>query len=126
MPTISDIPTASDLHVQLDALNRSIDALTKGSTVTDMVISALPPPDPPDPTLPYPMPISLRLDPPISDPSTITSLRTALQQQADVVTQQLVTMGYENTPTAASATSKVLPQHPMQRERERSLLEARR
>lgn len=134
MATIHDIPTASDLQIQLDALLRAIYHLNNGSTVTEMTVSAIEMPEPklPDPTDPmadppetsmlFPIPIHLLLDPPISNPDTIAALILGMQAQADAIVQQLVSMGYETPTTPVTSEtirswSRMLPQHSMHRER---------
>lgn len=94
MPTISEIPQASTLHTQLDNLNKAIAALNTGSGVTNLTTGA-PAPPPEEPAL-WVMPITVILDPPITDSQTIATLITALQVQADAVTAQLVAAGYED------------------------------
>lgn len=92
MPTISEIPTAATLHTQLDALNLAIAALNAGSTVTNLTVSS--PPAPPENPAAFTMPTMVVLNPPISDPVTVTTITNALQAQADAVTAQLVAGGY--------------------------------
>jgi hypothetical protein len=102
MPTISEIPDAHTLHVQLDAINKAIEALNTGSTVTNITVSA--PPAPPlgatDGPPVFSPPIMILLEPPISDPGTISTLTIALQARADQITAQLVSQGYtDDVPT---------------------------
>lgn len=92
MPNISDIPTASALHLQLESINKAIAALKAGSSITNLTTSA-PPPDPEDPTA-FQMPVMVLLDPPISNSTTLGELSLALEAQADLITQQLVNAGY--------------------------------
>jgi hypothetical protein len=40
--------------------------------------------------------VRVNLDPPITDPRTLSDLAAALQQQSDAITQQLTDMGYTN------------------------------
>ena len=122
MPTISEIPTANALQVQLDSLNRAIAALDfDGSVVSN--ITVIPGTDPNAMPGAFMMSIGLMLDPPISDPTVLDQIQAALQTQANAVQQQLVNMGYTDdtgtvlaqgpTPesqSAQSATQAPLPE----------------
>jgi hypothetical protein len=82
-PTIDDIPQASALHAQLNALNQAIDLLGQpGSTVTSVIVTN------------EANEVSVNPSPPIADPNTLATLATALKDQANAVTQQLAGMGF--------------------------------
>lgn len=115
-PPISAIPDANALHMQLDAINKAIAALQNEATVSNLTVTppytppvvtpgvpmtafpsgAMPraePLPPPDVTI-YTPPITVMLDPPISDPATISTLISALQVRANEITNKLVDSGY--------------------------------
>ena len=101
MPAISEIPGASALQMQLASVNNAIVALgSAGTTLTNIVVA--PAPDQQNPGL-FTPPIGLTLDPAISDPTTLHQLQTALQAQADQITQKLVSMGFSDDTGAVVA-----------------------
>src|SRR3954465_5864674 len=106
MPTVSEIPNASILQTQLTALNTAMAALGAGAPVTNLTIQPSPtvPEGAPPGVVPMPaMPISIFLDPPITNTDTLASLVAALQAQANAVTQELVDMGYTPDPVEPPA-----------------------
>jgi hypothetical protein len=111
MPTIAQIPDAHALHTQLDAVNKAVALLQSGAPVTnltvtpasDLTIPTMAPPLPAagameappvvTPTV-YQPPVTIILDPPITDAATIDVLITALQVRAGEITQTLIDNGY--------------------------------
>jgi hypothetical protein len=94
MTDISEIPTASQLQLQLDTLYKSIDMLgTEGTTIPNMTVMPAPSNDP---MQPFTMAISLNLDPAITNRETLAKLSAALQLRATDISLQLQGMGYQD------------------------------
>lgn len=110
MPNIADIPGAAQLQTQLDTLLRAIDLLgQEGATVPNLTVAPGPQTDPGI----FVMPIGVSLSPPISKPETLAAIVSALQAQADDVTQQLVDMGFTDAaPEAPPETGDGEPPKP--------------
>lgn len=103
MPTIADIPGAAQLQAQLDTLNRAIAMLAaEGTTISSVTIVPAPPSDPM--TGFATMPVGVTMSPPISAPETLAALVSALQAQADGITQELLDMGYTQETAEPRAT----------------------
>ena len=114
-PPISAIPDAHTLHMQLDAVNKSIAALQTGASVSNLTVTPpytppvstpgvpmmasspgaapraepLPPPD----TAVYTPPNTIMLDPPITEQGTIDALIPALRERAHDITDKVVDQG---------------------------------
>lgn len=84
--SISDIPTASQLEVQLGNLNDAVVALADGGAVINITVTSN-----------SFIPITVNLNPPSNDPALLQSVAEALQHRADDIEQELVDMGYEKT-----------------------------
>lgn len=105
MPTITQIPEAATLQMQLDLLLKAVEALgVDGTTVPNVTIAPGPPTDISVPS-PFYMAIGLSLTPPISDAATLAELGTALYAQAEAIQQQLVDMGYNDDVTQDTLTN---------------------
>lgn len=98
-PSIEEIPTASQLQQRLDLLNNAVEALGLGAPVTNLTVGV--PPNA-DPTL-LVMPMPITLDPPITNPDTLTNLMEQLRVQAEHIEAQLLAMGYAPPAKSASA-----------------------
>jgi HAMP domain-containing protein len=100
MSDIAQIPQASQLQQQLDTLNRAIQQLYAGMPIISLTVQQ----DMNVPISPGTMagPVFVTLSPPIGNPATLNELATALEAQADAVTQQLVDMGYAQPPARAA------------------------
>jgi hypothetical protein len=90
MPTIADIETAAPLEQQLNTLNEAIAGLNAGGNITRLTVQ---PPATGTPAVLPPATVVV-LNPPITDPTTITDLTNALQGQATATQQQLTDMGF--------------------------------
>ena len=94
MTDISDIPTASQLQQQLQALYNAIDSLSiAGTNIPNMTVM---PAASSDPMASFIMPYGLTLNPPITNPQTLTTVQNALVSRATDLENQLVAMGYSN------------------------------
>lgn len=103
MPTIADIPGAAQLQAQLDTLNRAIAMLAaEGTTIASVTIVPAPQSDPMA-GAGFAMPVGVTMSPPISAPETLAALVSALQAQADGITQELLDMGYTQEPAEPPA-----------------------
>lgn len=103
-PDVAQIPQASQLQQQLDTLNRAIQQLYAGMPIISITVQQ----DLNAPISPGTMagPVFVTLSPPISDPQVLEVLATALEEQADAVTAQLVELGYAPPPARATRPTR--------------------
>ena len=95
-PTVDDIPKASDLQTQLEALNQAIAILSMpGASVGGVLCNPGPAPEPPPGEEPEMLaPVQIRLVPPLDDPPVINGLVNTMQRHARAIEKELADMGY--------------------------------
>lgn len=102
-PPISSIPDAADLHAQLDAINKAITGLQGGAAIINITVGSTfvaPPmllkvtPPPVYGEEDFVPPITIILEPPITNTTTIDALIDALQIRANDIVEALVAHGY--------------------------------
>lgn len=99
MTDYSDVPQTNALYTEQQQVRRAMDYLTKGGTISSMVIMSAPI----DPSLPAPAmmgtPVTIALPRP-NPQSLVDQAMAALQARDDEITQELASLGVTNPPAS--------------------------